>query len=179
VSQSRRHRAIYSCPRPADLKVLKAGSYVTLYIGGSCGFAPGPEARRRLAASEASGPVAQRLEQGTHNPLVGGSNPSGPTTSLPCPIHIPTCSSSADVAASGYGPRVRRLKIGSSSGSGFRVAGVFDEGAHLLWIFVAGGGFHSGCYVDTPGGELADGFGDVRWVEAAGGDHLHLRGAEQ
>jgi hypothetical protein len=26
------------------------------------------------------GPVAQRLEQGTHNPLVGGSNPSGPTT---------------------------------------------------------------------------------------------------
>ena len=27
----------------------------------------------------ALGPVAQRLEQGTHNPLVGGSNPSGPT----------------------------------------------------------------------------------------------------
>ncbi len=27
-----------------------------------------------------AGPVAQRLEQGTHNPLVGGSNPSGPTT---------------------------------------------------------------------------------------------------
>ena len=26
-----------------------------------------------------TGPVAQRLEQGTHNPLVGGSNPSGPT----------------------------------------------------------------------------------------------------
>ncbi len=26
------------------------------------------------------GPVAQRLEQGTHNPLVLGSNPSGPTT---------------------------------------------------------------------------------------------------
>ena len=25
------------------------------------------------------GPVAQRLEQGTHNPLVLGSNPSGPT----------------------------------------------------------------------------------------------------
>ena len=29
---------------------------------------------------EIEGPVAQRLEQGTHNPLVGGSNPSGPTT---------------------------------------------------------------------------------------------------
>ena len=28
-----------------------------------------------------SGPVAQWLEQGTHNPLVGGSNPSGPTSS--------------------------------------------------------------------------------------------------
>ena len=26
------------------------------------------------------GPVAQRLEQRTHNPLVLGSNPSGPTT---------------------------------------------------------------------------------------------------
>src|ERR1700756_4469495 len=25
------------------------------------------------------GPVAQRLEQGTHNPLVRGSNPCGPT----------------------------------------------------------------------------------------------------
>ena len=26
-----------------------------------------------------SGPIAQRLEQGTHNPLVPGSNPGGPT----------------------------------------------------------------------------------------------------
>ena len=25
------------------------------------------------------GPVAQRLEQWTHNPLVAGSNPAGPT----------------------------------------------------------------------------------------------------
>jgi hypothetical protein len=25
-----------------------------------------------------TGPVAQRLEQGTHNPLVPGSNPGGP-----------------------------------------------------------------------------------------------------
>ncbi len=29
--------------------------------------------------SQPSGPVAQRLEQGTHNPLVRGSNPCGPT----------------------------------------------------------------------------------------------------
>jgi hypothetical protein len=27
-----------------------------------------------------SGPVAQRSEQGTHNPLVAGSNPAGSTT---------------------------------------------------------------------------------------------------
>ena len=26
-----------------------------------------------------NGPVAQRSEQGTHNPLVAGSNPAGPT----------------------------------------------------------------------------------------------------
>jgi hypothetical protein len=31
------------------------------------------------ASGNYPGPVAQRLEQGTHNPLVGGSNPSGPT----------------------------------------------------------------------------------------------------
>ena len=31
--------------------------------------------------SESFGPIAQRLEQTTHNRLVGGSNPSRPTTS--------------------------------------------------------------------------------------------------
>ena len=31
-----------------------------------------------------SGPIAQRLEQRTHNPLVPGSNPGGPTKSLRC-----------------------------------------------------------------------------------------------
>lgn len=31
----------------------------------------------------ASGPVAQRLEQWTHNPLVQGSNPCGPTIVFP------------------------------------------------------------------------------------------------
>ena len=39
--------------------------------------------RRRLKYTFGSnilnGPVAQRLEQGTHNPLVVGSNPTGPT----------------------------------------------------------------------------------------------------
>ena len=32
----------------------------------------------------AKGPVAQWLEQGTHNPLVGGSTPPGPTFLTPC-----------------------------------------------------------------------------------------------
>jgi hypothetical protein len=35
-----------------------------------------------------NGPIAQRLEQGTHNPLVVGSNPTGPkrlTQSLTTP----------------------------------------------------------------------------------------------
>ena len=32
-----------------------------------------------LLCSVCHGPVAQRLEQGTHNPLVVGSNPTGPT----------------------------------------------------------------------------------------------------
>ena len=30
-----------------------------------------------------SGPVAQRSEQGTHNPLVAGSNPAGSTIVVP------------------------------------------------------------------------------------------------
>src|SRR5215471_16543993 len=32
-----------------------------------------------VRAAARHGPVAQRLEQGTHNPLVPGSNPGGPT----------------------------------------------------------------------------------------------------
>jgi hypothetical protein len=34
-----------------------------------------------VATAPAHGPLAQRSEQWTHNPLVGGSNPSGPTHS--------------------------------------------------------------------------------------------------
>ena len=33
-----------------------------------------------IVAEAGFGPVAQRLEQWTHNPLVQGSNPCGPTT---------------------------------------------------------------------------------------------------
>ena len=34
----------------------------------------------RRASKAAAGPIAQRLEQATHNRLVTGSNPVGPTT---------------------------------------------------------------------------------------------------
>jgi hypothetical protein len=34
---------------------------------------------RRIILIAVDGPIAQRLEQATHNRLVGGSNPSGPT----------------------------------------------------------------------------------------------------
>jgi hypothetical protein len=33
----------------------------------------------KIKTLTSSGPVAQRLEQRTHNPLVPGSNPGGPT----------------------------------------------------------------------------------------------------
>src|SRR6266567_5162950 len=38
--------------------------------------------RYKIETSTQGGPVAQRLEQRTHNPLVPGSNPGGPTSSL-------------------------------------------------------------------------------------------------
>ncbi len=47
-------------------------------------------ARKRAVEQYLStnGPVAQRLEQGTHNPLVLGSNPSGPTNKWIVFIHF-------------------------------------------------------------------------------------------
>ena len=35
--------------------------------------------QQNLQKSSVAGPVAQRLEQWTHNPLVVGSNPTGPS----------------------------------------------------------------------------------------------------
>src|SRR5215472_16579137 len=55
------------------------------------------------------GPVAQRLEQGTHNPLVGGSNPSGPTT----PQEVPPCGSGFRLRAPASLTPVKRLKFES------------------------------------------------------------------
>ena len=37
------------------------------------------------------GPVAQRLEQGTHNPLVPGSNPGGPSLRFGAPRKSDGC----------------------------------------------------------------------------------------
>src|SRR5438034_2760472 len=39
------------------------------------------QGRRRVFRMPCGGPIAQRSEQATHNRLVGGSNPSGPTVS--------------------------------------------------------------------------------------------------
>src|SRR5690606_1497778 len=51
--------------------------------GGAFVFAPSRcwlgAARFHYTAGPRRGPIAQRLEQGTHNPLVPGSNPGGPT----------------------------------------------------------------------------------------------------
>ena len=38
------------------------------------------QTRANVLFSYVNGPVAQRLEQGTHNPLVPGSNPGGPSS---------------------------------------------------------------------------------------------------
>ena len=59
-----------------------------------------------------SGPVAQRLEQGTHNPLVGGSNPSGPTIeSTACSYLEDSAFPFCDVIAT-YRKRSRSLAYG-------------------------------------------------------------------
>ena len=48
--------------------------------GGGQGIGEGKTQRRlQIKDNKRSGPLAQRLEQRTHNPLVEGSNPSGPT----------------------------------------------------------------------------------------------------
>src|SRR5437899_2840402 len=51
---------------------------------------------------EAHGPVAQRLEQGTHNPLVPGSNPGGPNSNGGL---VMLCMVRAAPKAFGVGPR--------------------------------------------------------------------------
>ncbi len=51
-----------------------------------------------LRRARQHGPVAQWLEQGTHNPLVGGSNPSRPTRAvLMNPMSVESLFSGTDV----------------------------------------------------------------------------------
>jgi hypothetical protein len=49
--------------------------------GGRCLFARSHYRPERVICNSIEGPLAQRLVQRTHNPLVDGSNPSGPTRS--------------------------------------------------------------------------------------------------
>ena len=50
----------------------------------NCRSLPFPRGRAKQSPpwQHGTGPVAQRLEQGTHNPLVVGSNPTGPTFTI-------------------------------------------------------------------------------------------------
>lgn len=47
-----------------------------------------------IVAEAGFGPVAQRLEQWTHNPLVPGSNPGGPTNEFKKLAILAYCSKS-------------------------------------------------------------------------------------
>ena len=64
---------------------------------------------------DAFGPIAQRLEQGTHNPLVAGSNPAGPTNprlafrGIPMRATSPDSTSNAPRAPPGKAPRIAKL----------------------------------------------------------------------
>ena len=77
-------------PRPATLlAVLAVGNLAAFGLPGPAGPRYGrPRLKCRFTAFRAScrnshpwGPIAQWLEQRTHNPLVLGSSPSGPTSS--------------------------------------------------------------------------------------------------
>ena len=90
------------------------------------------------------GPVAQRLEQRTHNPLVPGSNPGGPTTGfsrLTCLLAL------------------RLPAIGGCSVQAFR-------DLHGPLIFLPGlpehPFFHSGVHPDFPRGQTRRGPGSRR-----------------
>jgi hypothetical protein len=54
---------------PCTATAMKAAGHRTLRIF----------LRYNIVPERSYGPVAQRLEQRTHNPLVVGSNPTGPT----------------------------------------------------------------------------------------------------
>ncbi len=60
---------------------------------------------RNFLESNHLGPVAQRSEQGTHNPLVGGSNPSGPTCKPTTYVDTPLATGTQSGTHSGFGDK--------------------------------------------------------------------------
>ena len=77
-----KYRVFYSDGRPGvHLTTIDAAS---ARMAAQQFFSEHPAYTPRRITAEAEdmvkGPVAQRLEQGTHNPLVPGSNPGGPSS---------------------------------------------------------------------------------------------------
>jgi hypothetical protein len=69
---------IVCAPEACQKQFVRAapGSFCPRILGANSFF--------KLTSVQRVGPVAQRLEQRTHNPLVPGSNPGGPTNILCC-----------------------------------------------------------------------------------------------
>jgi hypothetical protein len=53
--------------------------FATVLVSNASNLPPNPAKSYKIKTLAKLGPVAQRLEQRTHNPLVPGSNPGGPT----------------------------------------------------------------------------------------------------
>ena len=68
-----------------------------------------------VRASGRNGPVAQRLEQGTHNPLVPGSNPGGPSLRFGAQRESEGCHAVTKWRRAGFSasvPELQRLRLG-------------------------------------------------------------------
>ncbi len=94
--------------------------------------------RCRASLYRLQGPVAQRLEQGTHNPLVGGSNPSGPTKS-PDPLERMRSRYTADSALSRRRHYLlcerRNVKLSQTlDGAPFFCRGAIRQGIDAVWF---------------------------------------------
>jgi hypothetical protein len=117
-------------PLRVKRQMTLGGSYVTLdmaipvkLVKGVSPIRPCESAKPSDSKSAYQGPVAQRLEQGTHNPLVGGSNPSGPTIKI-------TSRNSSHGHAQLHGPGAGQLHD-LLNHVGVRVAGLFRRHGEL------------------------------------------------
>jgi len=79
------------------------------------------------------GSIAQRLEQGTHNPLVEGSNPSGPTL-FHCRSNRQICDQPSGHPSHSRVMDKGREKIKKIKGHG-KQKGVQYKGAHFFAFF--------------------------------------------